>query len=517
MKFWEKLDLLMKISNTTNSALSVQVNLDASHISRLRRGKRNALKDEACLRLMSEYFARRCVDDYQRKALADVLNADVLSVGGNALSEFIMSWLIDEKKEERDTVENFLKGLSNFSPKPKASEEVCFPAAAFPTTEAEIYYGLEGKRQAVEYFLAEVLAQKKPQTLLLYSDEPTDWMTADREFALKWAALMIQVLAKGNRIKIIHTVSRDLDEMLHAIIQWMPLYMSGAIEPYYYPKKRDGVFKKTLFIAPNTAAITSNSIGNMIGKAANFLIRNHSAVEAVTEEFNQYLELCHPLMHIFTPKYKTRYFDTLLEFEKEKGNCIIITESLSLLTIPQPVILSVASRIVNSDFTHISELAKERIENFKQLLQNNSFYEIIRIYDGETIKNGEVSIASSSMMSGGAAYYTLDEYICHLENIQTLLKNNENYHVYLTKEPVESRYMVYAKEDLGAIVSKTSVPSVALAINESNLTAAFWDHLRALIGERTYRDPNNTESCDKLSEYIHGLKQCLKEDMGYEE
>jgi hypothetical protein len=29
---------------------------------------------------------------------------------------------------------------------------------------------------------------------------------------------------QGNKIKIIHTISRDLDEMLNAISQWMPLY-----------------------------------------------------------------------------------------------------------------------------------------------------------------------------------------------------------------------------------------------------------------------------------------------------
>ena len=75
-------------------------------------------------------------------------------------------------------------------------------------------------------------------------------MTADADYAQLWARLMVRVLTRGNRIKIIHTISRDLGEMLSAISQWMPLYMIGAIEPYFYPKKRDGIFKRTLFIAP---------------------------------------------------------------------------------------------------------------------------------------------------------------------------------------------------------------------------------------------------------------------------
>ncbi len=507
MQFYEKLDFLMNITNTTNSALSLYINLDSSHISRLRRGKRGAVKDENSLRLMAEFFTRRCIDDYQRKALADMLGIDILSLDTTNSSQFILRWLMDEKKAEAKKVENFLNQIPNISAQPIASEPANILPADASTAETEIFVGLEGKRLAVECFLSEVLAQEQPQTLLLYSDEPTDWMTSDREFAAKWAALMVQVLSKGNRIKIIHTVSRDLDEMLHAISQWMPLYMSSLIEPFYYPKKRDGIFKRTLFIAPNTAAVTSSTTGNMINKAANFYTKKTEAVWALTEEFNQYISMCSPLMKIFTLHDKTSYINTLLEFEKEKGNSIIITESLSLLTMPEAVSSRIIPRFMNTSLNY-NELAKNRMASFHKQLQDNLFFEIIRIFDGESIKNGEVKIACSDMLSGEEIYYKLEEYIAHLENIQHLMTAYPSFNVYLTKEPIENRYMVYAKEDLGAIIAKTSVPSVALAFNESNLTAGFWDYLRSLIGEKAYRYRNKKESIDKLSEYISSLKQC---------
>ncbi len=507
MQFYEKLDFLMNITNTTNSALSLYINLDSSHISRLRRGKRSAVKDENSLRLMAEFFTRRCINDYQRKALAGMLGIDFHSLDTTNSSQFIMRWLMDEKKEEAKKVESFLNQISNISARPLTSEPANILPTDASTADTEIYFGLEGKRLAVECFLSEVIAQEQLQTLLLYSDEPTDWMTADREFAAKWATLMVHVLSKGNRIKIIHTVSRDLDEMLHAISQWMPLYMSGLIEPFYYPKKRDGIFKRTLFITPNTAAVTSSTTGNMINNAANFYTKNKKAIWALTEEFNQYISLCSPLIKIFTPHEKTSYINTLQEFEKEKGNCIIITESLSLLTMPEAVASSFIPRIIDKTLNY-DELAKNRIASFQQQLQDNSFFEIIRIFDGEKIKNGEVNISSSDMLSGEKAYYTLEEYIAHLESIQGLMNIYSNYNVYLTKEPIESRYMVYVKENLGAVIAKTSEPSVALAFNESNLTAGFWDYLRSLIGEKAYRYPDKKESIDKLCEYISSLKQC---------
>ena len=33
-----------------------------------------------------------------------------------------------------------------------------------------------------------------------------------------------------------------------------------AVEPYCYPRLRDGLFQRTLFIAPNTAAVLSSSV-----------------------------------------------------------------------------------------------------------------------------------------------------------------------------------------------------------------------------------------------------------------
>jgi hypothetical protein len=75
MTFSEKLDFLMNITKTTNSALALYTSLDASHISRLRRGARKPAKNENYLKTMATYFAKRCSEDYQRMALSDALKA----------------------------------------------------------------------------------------------------------------------------------------------------------------------------------------------------------------------------------------------------------------------------------------------------------------------------------------------------------------------------------------------------------------------------------------------------------
>lgn len=105
-----------------------------------------------------------------------------------------------------------------------------------------------------------ILQENTSQTLFLFSDENMEWLYEDAAFAARWAESFKKVIEKGNRVKIIHTVARDINEMLEAVTKWIPIYMTGAVEPYYYPRLRDGLFQRTLFIAPDTGAVVSSSV-----------------------------------------------------------------------------------------------------------------------------------------------------------------------------------------------------------------------------------------------------------------
>ncbi len=500
MTFADKLDFLMNVTKTPNSTLAHSVSLDASYISRLRSGKRLMPKDGRMIHGMAVFLARRATEDYQKKALSDALKIADLQGNSSLPADEIASWLIHDDAGRKEQVGRFLNGFSGMTGRQAAARpsENCQPS--FPDKSVSVYYGVEGKRMAAEYFLSEVAEQERPQTLLLFSDEGTAWMTEDPEFTRRWADLMLRVLSRGNRIKIIHTISRELDEMLNAISQWMPLYLSGSIEPYFYPKKRDGVFKRTLFVAPETAAVVSNSVGNQVSVAANVLYRDRNAVASFAGEFQQYLHLCRPLMRIFTSQEQEACYTTLAEFERAQADTLIKTESLSLLTMPEALFTQIFKR-AGMDESGKAAIHGMRRRVFLESLQVSRFTEIIHLPDVEAVKDGAVKFSMSDMLGGEAVYYTTEEFAAHLEQALSLLATCENYHVYLVNRPTEDRYMVYAREDLGVIVAKTSQPPVVLAINEGNMTAAFWDFLKSIIGEKAYAAPQKNAVIAVLRDY----------------
>jgi hypothetical protein len=61
---------------------------------------------------------------------------------------------------------------------------------------------------------------------------------------------------------------------------------------------------------------------------------------------------------------KQSYFTSLLEFEKEKSDSIIKTESLSLLTMPETVASSIIARIGKTG-NNFYEYQKNRIQLFE--------------------------------------------------------------------------------------------------------------------------------------------------------
>jgi hypothetical protein len=504
MIFSEKLDFLMRLTKTTNSALALNISVDPSYISRLRNGKRKPAKNENYLEAMSYYIAKNCTDPHCRASLKDMAGISYTPETTEETRDVIYRWLSEDYENNTEKMGSFLGSFSHFQfKKPQASSFI--PAQNEQELEFKpVYYGVAGKREAVIKLLTEVTKSDKPKTLLLFSDEDIDWLTEDKEFTSVWANLMIKVIMKGNRIKIIHTVSRNLDEMLNALGEWMPLYMTGAIEPYYYPKKRDGVFRRTLFICPETIALASTSIGSMTENTANFMTQNNRTIESLIYEFESYLNLCRPLMKIFTPSKKDEYFAILSEFDKEMANSIIKSEPLSSFSMPEAVINSITSRLNLNDRDKIITYHNFRMENFIKNLHQNKISEIIKLPDIEKIKGCNVRVPFADMLEQKDFCYSVSEFKEHLEGILKLLKAYENYHVFLTEEG-EVGNVIYIKENIGALVGKTEPPSVFFAINEDNMTAALWDYLESIIEKAAAKKHNKEFIISKLEAVIAEL------------
>lgn len=126
-----------------------------------------------------------------------------------------------------------------------------------------------------------------------------------------------------------------MNEMLEAVTKWIPIYTTGMIEPYCYPRLRDGVFQRTLFIAPHTAAIVSSSVQHNTDGMLNLFITDRAALDALVAEYENYFVLCRPLMRIFIERDKADFLKSALSLAAAEGNSYFGCAMPPLFALPE--------------------------------------------------------------------------------------------------------------------------------------------------------------------------------------
>lgn len=481
--FRERLDFLMRLTNTHNSVLGRAVHVDASTISRLRSGKRDLPKKQDFVKPMSAFFARAIKDVYQLNSISEsIIPGHPWPEDENQAASLIQNWLLGKITVQDVAVSKLLVEISHFSFSQTSSELPAESVANFDEPEApsvmgSSYIGHEGKRSAVAAFLNAAIQNPVPTTLLLYSDESMQWLYEDAHFAQHWARLMKQVIANGNRIRIIHTISRSLDEMLEAIFKWLPIYMSGAVEPYYFPRLRDGVFRRTLFITPGRAAVVSSSVGTRTEQSLNLLINDSRSLSALEYEFQNYFSQCLPLMCIMKAEHGTEVTRLLSELGAARGEAIVAHNGLSLATMPEEVAMSICSHNGNNA---IMKLRAEQAEIFAKGIRDFGIHEIICLPSAETMQSNRIPLTFPNILGMSGYSYTRTEFIQHLHAVLDLNRTQPNYHISLSSSLLDNM-LIYHKEQVGVVVARTDPQPIVFAFDEPIVTKAFGEYLHKQI------------------------------------
>ena len=501
MKSYEKLDLIMNITNTQNNLLGKALSFDASYVSRIRNGKRNIPNNMPFLHNAAEILNQRITKKQQISALEDIIcRGNKWPEDKETACELLYQWLSQENEDVKSKTPEALAALSLSSSLPFEASLTSESMEESSALSTHYFFGKDGKRQAVYQFLSRLAASKKPHTLLLYSSEEFDWMYEDTSFTPKWAMLMLEIAKNGGKIKIIHTISRSSGEMLTALQKWIPLYMSGTIESYYYPKLLDRVFRRSLFIAKGDSAITSTSIEQNTSSALNCLIYNKEAVKGLEYEYYNFLSLCKPLMQMYNKNNCDEFWKIYDHFEKAEENFLTLQGFPSQFTMSRNIISKIAQRCNNRFF---EARHKSSLENFTTIMEKGIAYtEVIKLPKPELVKAGEIPLPFADLTFNYHLCYTITEYVEHLQNILLFLKKYENYNLLILKDlPIASA--IYVKEYTGAIVANAAESSSLFTINEPRMTAALWEYVEHLVEYAK----NKEQTIQKLEEYI---KQILE-------
>ena len=467
--FSDNLDFLMGITNTQASTLGRGCLLNPSYISRLRNGRRPLPQNPVFLNDMAAYLAGRVQENYQKIALCQAMGIAEWPDDKQQAASLVAAWLAAQE----ETAPDLAPILASFAGIQPGCPNVAADPAALPAAKS-YYYGPEGKQQAVLQFFDLILKEKEPQTLLLYSNENFSWLGDDPIFSAQWAKGFTEVLMRGNRVKMIHAIGRNMNEMLQGVAHWIPIYATGMIEPYYYPKLRDSISQRTLFIAPNTAAIVSSSFNRKTDGMLNELITDKEAVSAIVQEYNNYFELCSPLMHIMTRQKQEELwtvYNTLLNTEEES---VCMSDVPTFVTMPEWVAKSMQERAPQS---RIYAQWQKASSFLSELNENTCYTELLPPFDRDA---SNIPLPRADLLNAPGLCYTDEEWRAHIENSLRFAEEHQWYRQIQHAGSPENIFL-FGKDSRGFMVFKTNSPGVAFAITEANMVNSFWSYLSRFL------------------------------------
>ena len=470
--FGERLDKTMTLLDISNGQLAAALNVDVSLISRYRSGVYHPNKNRQIKERLADQLLARAEKQNGVDALAGLcgMTPEELS------AEDLMAWLCESGEEDAsDMAETILRSIETFTPGQGVPEA---PPELPPIREAAQYWGTEGLRAAVVRFLAETV--REGGELLLYSDEPMDWMSGDREFFALWAALMAACVRRGVRVRIIHNVDRIGSEMAAAIQGWLPLYMSGMIEPYLFRTPRNARFHHTLFLRPGSAGIRGFFPAGAGEKRWYEYLTGRAHLEALEEGFGAMLAGSAPFLKTYRPDRAADFWRSCRE--DPPAEWISLLAGLSLPTMPEVLLVRILDRngVTGAVRARILDQHRDHRQQLLLMLSEGSVQELLCLPDRSAVERGEVKLNLGAELVDLTLTYTPEEYREHAAAIRQLVDLERNYHLTLLPQAPFRDLQLFTMKQTVAVL-RCREPHTAFVFRNDALTRSVTEYCGELI------------------------------------
>ncbi|MCR5788719.1 MAG: helix-turn-helix domain-containing protein [Lachnospiraceae bacterium] len=451
--FSERFNAVLALTDFSNIRLSRLISVDASLISRYRSGTRTLRSNPKIAHRLSEALFTRIEKLDKKEELARVMD-----IPADSLDEaYFSGWLCGIDLAASDNIsaaESLLEAFGSYSTETGQSlpsfEEAVDNDILNDTTDT--YYGYAGLQQAAIRFLGNAVKLGVGE-LLLYSDQSMDWMVTDPSFRAKWAALMSECVRHGIRMRIIHNIDRDLEEMSKAITAWLPLYMSGMIEPYYCTRPEGSRFSHTLFLCPGHFCIQAfHSVGNGPRGLYHFYTSTED-IAVCARDYSKLLENSEPLIRIIPEDGA----------DAPSGSTTRILNSLSVASMPETLAKSFSSPA-------LKKYHQTRSAVFHNLLKNADITECITLADHKKLSAGKACLETLQGIED--LRYTPEQYAEHIKNLIRLLDEYPSYHLIVLPEVPFTNLSITIGGDYVKI-SRITKPYIAMTFNHPLMCRSF--------------------------------------------
>lgn len=474
----QKLDILLRELDINISRLAAFLHYDPSYLSKIRTGKRNPAHQQQFVEKVCEYVIANYKDEQDRKKVVYLIqcNEDELA-DSSSYRRKLREWLNSSMPDGVDYVSAFLRKVDSFNLDDYIRaihfDSFKVPKVPFQLPVSRHYYGLKEMREGELDFLKHTVLSKSMKPLYICSDMPVEDMAADEDFAKKYMFGLAMVLKKGLHIHIIHDVERPMKDMMLGLENWVPLYMTGQISPYYLKGVQNRVYSH-LHYCSGQVAMTGDCISGHHDLAHYYLTSRKEEVSISQKNMEFLLKKAHPLMDIYREERKKELHASLLENAGKEGRRRRVLAVPDLGVLPKKLLEEILERnhVVLNEKTVILESYKRSATCLETILKHSVVEDEVSALSEAEYEKYPLVLPLAECFLEKDIRLTYEEYHACIGAAENYAKANENYQFNLTKIKGFHNIQITCFEGKWCMISKNRAPAIHFVIHHPKLRYA---------------------------------------------
>ena len=474
----QKLDILLRELDINISRIAAFLHYDPSYLSKIRTGKRNPAHQQQFIEKICEYVASNYKDEQDRKKVTYLIQCNEDEITDSSLyRKKLREWLSSSKPEDVDYVSGFLRKVDSFNLDDYIRaihfDSFKVPKVPFQLPVSRHYYGLKEMREGELDFLKHTVLSKSMKPLYICSDMPVEDMAADKDFAKKYMFGLAMVLKKGLHIHIIHDVERPMKDMMLGLENWVPLYMTGQISPYYLKGVQNRVYSH-LHYCSGQVAMTGDCISGHHDLAHYYLTSRKEEVSISQKNMEFLLKKAHPLMDIYREERKKELYAALIENAGKEGRRRRVLAVPDLGALPKKLLEEILERnhVVLNEKTVILESYKRSATCLETILKHNVVEDEVSVLSEAEYEKYPLVLPLAECFLEKDIRLTYEEYHACIGAAENYAKANENYQFNLTKIKGFHNIQITCFEGKWCMISKNRAPAIHFVIHHPKLRYA---------------------------------------------
>ena len=458
-------NILIETFKINLSDLAKYLGFDSSYVSKIKNGIRKPLiisdfANGVCKFIINNYL------DTNNELIKDLIKCDDKDFkDADIITDKLYYWFTHNvnKNNNEYNVDNFIKKLDNFDLNDYI-KSIKFDKLFTPTfprlkTKSQIYYGLDGYKDAQLEVLKQSAFFKSKDNIFWYSNMPMIEASKDLKFTKKYMMYLAFILKKGIRLNIVHDLDRPFKELMLGLEGWIPLYMTGQINPYYFKNNSNYLYSIIECVSGN-AILHGECVTGNLDKCKLLVSTKKDDINYYRETSNLLLKKASPLMNIYTSEKKKEFLKISNAYLNNKNKRRNILLNLPCYTISDELLNKILdhNNVCKNDRNNIYELIKNEKDNISNILSNTTIVDEIKILSEDEFNTNPCFLDLSKYYYDNKIIYNYDEYLEHIELIKKFKKDYKNYNYKINNKNVFNNINIFVIDNKQVIISKVNNP-----------------------------------------------------------